>query len=117
MACRQYMEQGSAFVPGGAGLADLAAGQADVVVLAVAGADGEVCGVASDVGGTNGVLAAGARRACRGRRPRRIAPKSRRNCPSIAGPRSSNSLVANEMREFIAQLPFRRRAGIANTSP
>jgi hypothetical protein len=52
------MEQGRALALGEAILAGLAVEQTDVVVLAVAGADGEVSGVASAVGGAIGILAA-----------------------------------------------------------
>jgi hypothetical protein len=52
------MEQGRAFALGEAVLAGVAVEQADVVVLAVAGADGEVPCMASAVEGAIGLLAA-----------------------------------------------------------
>ena len=56
------VEQRGAFALGEAGLAGVAVEQADVVVLAVAIADGEVSITASPIGGTVGVLAAEARK-------------------------------------------------------
>jgi len=55
------VEQRGALALGEAGLAGLAVEQPDVVVLAVAVADGEVAGVASPVGRAVGILAAEAR--------------------------------------------------------
>jgi len=55
------IEQRGALALREAGLAGVAIEQSDVVVLAVASADGEVSGAASPVGGTVGILAAEAR--------------------------------------------------------
>jgi hypothetical protein len=55
------VEQRSALALGEAGLAGVAVEQADVVLLAVAIADGKVSGPASPVSGTVGILAAEAR--------------------------------------------------------
>jgi hypothetical protein len=55
------VEQGRALALGEAVLARLAVEQADVVLLAIAGADGEIAGVAAGVEGALGVLAAEAR--------------------------------------------------------
>jgi hypothetical protein len=70
------MEQGRALAFGEAVLAGVAVEQADVILLAVAGADGEIARVASAVGGAIGLLAAEAREVVHGggspRRPRRV---------------------------------------------
>jgi hypothetical protein len=55
------VEQGRTFAFGEAVLAGLAVEEADVVLFAVAGADGEVAGVAETGGGAVGVLTAEAR--------------------------------------------------------
>jgi hypothetical protein len=60
------VEQGRALALGGAVLAGVAVEQPDLVVLAVAGADGEVCGVASAVERAIGILAAEAREVVHG---------------------------------------------------
>jgi hypothetical protein len=67
------VEQRRSLALGEAVFAGLAAEQADVVLLAVAGADGEVSGVASAVGAAIGILAAGAREIVHGTEaPRRV---------------------------------------------
>jgi hypothetical protein len=60
------VEQGRALALGEAVLARLAVEQADVVPLAIAGADGEIAGVAAGVEGALGVLAAEAREVVHG---------------------------------------------------
>lgn len=60
------LEQGRALALGEAVFAGLAVEQADVVVLAVAAADGEVCGVAPAVEGAIGILATEAREVVHG---------------------------------------------------
>jgi hypothetical protein len=60
------VEQGRALALGEAGFADLTVEQSDVVVLAVAGADGEISGVPLAVGGAVGILTAEAREVVHG---------------------------------------------------
>jgi hypothetical protein len=74
------VEQGRALTLGEAAFAGLAVKQTDVVVLAVAGADREISGVASAEEGAIGILAAKAREIVHGTEaPRRVGRDGIRN--------------------------------------